>query len=39
MDKDEFVDAVKAGEPLIAQSKEALKRYWQARGFSAPPQR
>jgi len=36
MDKDEFSDAVKAGEPLIAQSMEALKRYWEARDYGAP---
>ncbi|MBF8727531.1 hypothetical protein [Pseudomonas putida] len=36
MDKDEFAAAVEAGEPLIAQSMEALKRYWEARDFGAP---
>ena len=36
MDKDEFAAAVEAGEPLIAQSMEALKRYWEAREYGAP---
>ncbi|TCT95619.1 hypothetical protein [Pseudomonas sp. LP_4_YM] len=36
MDKDEFAAAVEAGEPLIAQSMEALKRYWEARDYGAP---
>lgn len=36
MDKDEFADAVEAGEPLIEQSMEALKRYWEARDYGAP---
>ncbi|WP_430491620.1 hypothetical protein [Pseudomonas fulva] len=36
MDKDEFVAAVEAGEPLIEQSMEALKRYWEARDYGAP---
>ena len=38
MDKDEFAAAVKAGEPLIEQSMEALKRYWEARDHGAPPE-
>lgn len=38
MDKDELADAVKAGDPLIAQSMEALKRYWEARDYGAPPE-
>ncbi|MBN4165110.1 UNVERIFIED_ORG: hypothetical protein J2W65_003538 [Pseudomonas parafulva] len=36
MDKDEFADAIEAGEPLIKQSMEALKRYWEARDYGAP---
>lgn len=36
MDKDEFADAIQAGETLIAQSMEALKRYWEARDYGAP---
>lgn len=36
MDKDEFAAAVEAGEPLIVQSMEALKRYWEARDYGAP---
>ena len=36
MDKDEFAAAVEAGEPLIEQSMEALKRYWEARDYGAP---
>ncbi|MGO0686847.1 hypothetical protein [Pseudomonas fulva] len=36
MDKDELADAIEAGEPLIAQSMEALKRYWEARDYGAP---
>jgi len=36
MDKDEFAAAVEAGKPLIAQSMEALKRYWEARDYGAP---
>ncbi len=35
-DKDEFAVAVEAGEPLIRQSMEALKRYWEARDYGAP---
>lgn len=35
MDKDEFTDSVVAGEPLIAQSMQALKRYWEARDYGA----
>lgn len=35
MDKDEFAAAVEAGEPLIAQSMEALKQYWEARDYGA----
>ncbi len=38
MDKDEFAAAVEAGKPLIAQSMEALKRYWEARDYGAPPE-
>ncbi|AUA35265.1 hypothetical protein CWR53_03495 [Pseudomonas sp. SGAir0191] len=38
MDKDEFAAAVEAGEPLIEQSMEALKRYWEARDYGAPPE-
>lgn len=36
MDKDELADAIEAGEPLIAQSMGALKRYWEARDYGAP---
>ena len=36
MDKDEFTAAVEAGEPLIKQSMEALKRYLEARDDGAP---
>ncbi len=36
MDKDEFAAAVEAGEPLIEQSMNALKRYWEARDYGAP---
>ena len=36
MDKDEFSAAIEAGEPLIEQSMQALKRYWEARGYGAP---
>lgn len=36
MDKDDFAGAIEAGEPLIAQSMEALKRYWEARDYGAP---
>lgn len=36
MDKDEFSAAVEAGEPLIEQSMEALKRYWEGRDYGAP---
>ena len=36
MDKDEFTAAVEAGEPLIEQSMEALKRYSEARDYGAP---
>lgn len=36
MDEDDFAKAIDAGEPLIAQSMEALKRYWEARDYGAP---
>lgn len=36
MDKDEFAAAVEAGEPLIEQSMQALKRYLEARDYGAP---
>ncbi|MEX5490991.1 hypothetical protein ABFV43_19435 [Pseudomonas fulva] len=36
MDKDEFAAAVEAGEPMIEQSMEALKRYWEAKDYGAP---
>lgn len=36
MNKDELADAIAAGEPLIKQSIEALKRYWEARDYGAP---
>ncbi|MBF8692334.1 hypothetical protein [Pseudomonas fulva] len=38
MNKDELAKAINAGEPLIAESMEALKRYWEAKDHGAPPE-
>lgn len=35
MTKYEFAAAIEAGEALIAQSMETLKRYWKARDYGA----
>ncbi|AVD85509.1 hypothetical protein C4Q28_11395 [Pseudomonas sp. SWI6] len=38
MDKRSFIGMVEAGEPLIQQAIEAMRKYHEAQDFGAPPE-